>query len=144
MKTEYSYPLMIEQDTAGFYLVTFPDVPEAGSDGETEAEALAGALDSLIAALGGYIHQRRDIPNPSPAALGQKVMSLPSLVAAKLALYQALRETGMNNVELGRLLGISETAVRRLLDLDHRSHIGQVEAALELLGRRLVVTVEAA
>jgi antitoxin HicB len=144
MKTEYSYPLTIEQDTAGFYLVTFPDVPEAGSDAETEVEVLAGALDSLIAALGGYINQRRDIPKPSPAKRGQKVIALPSLAAAKLVLYQALCETGMTNVELGRLLGVSETAVRHLLDLDHRSPIGQVEAALEILGRRLVVTVEAA
>jgi hypothetical protein len=31
--------------------------------------------------------------------------------------------------------------VRRLLDLDHRSDIGQIEAALATLGKRLEITV---
>jgi antitoxin HicB len=72
------------------------------------------------------------------------VISVPTLIAAKLALYEAAREASVSNVELGRRLGISEVAVRRLLDLDHRSHISQVEAGLQALGRRLVVDVQAA
>jgi antitoxin HicB len=144
MTVKYAYPATIEVDEAGFHLVTFPDVPEAGTDAETENDALSQSVDCLIAALGGYINARRDIPNPSPAKPGQIVVALPPLVAAKLALYQTLREQGVNNMELGRRLGISEGAVRRLLDLDHRSHIGQVDAALSVLGKRLMITVEAA
>ncbi len=55
-----------------------------------------------------------------------------------------MRTAGMSNVALGRRLGISEGAVRRLLDLDHRSHISQIEAGLQALGYRLVMTVQAA
>ncbi len=66
---------------------------------------------------------------------------MPPLVAAKLALYRAMRGAGSTRVALGKRLGISEGAVRRLLDLDHRSHIGQVEAGLAVLGKRLVVEV---
>ncbi len=69
---------------------------------------------------------------------------MPSLPAAKLALYQAMREAGLTNVALGRCLKVSEAAVRRLIDLDHRSHIGQIEGALAALGKRLVVEVERA
>ncbi len=47
----------------------------------------------------------------------------------------------MTRVALGKRIGVSEGAVRRLLDLDHRSHIGQVETALAALGMRLVVEV---
>ena len=140
----FSYPATVEVDTAGFHLVTFPDVPEAGTDAETREEALHEATDALIAALGGYLHGRRPIPRPSKAKSGQMVITLPALVAAKLALYEAMRETGSSNAELGRRLGISEGAVRRLLDLDHRSHISQVEAGLQVLGHRLVVDVQAA
>ena len=68
-------------------------------------------------------------------------MTLPPLIAAKLALYQAMREAGLTRVALAERLGLSEGAVRRLLDLDHRSHIGQVDAALAVLGKRLVVEV---
>ena len=69
---------------------------------------------------------------------------MPALVTAKLALYEAMRTGNVTNVELGRRLGISEGAVRRLVDLDHRSHIGQIETALAILGYRLVVEVHAA
>ena len=52
---KFIYPATIDVDTAGFYLVTFPDVPEAGTDAENREEAIAEAPDSLIAALGGYM-----------------------------------------------------------------------------------------
>lgn len=139
-----TYPATIDVDTAGFHLVTFPDIPEAGTDAETREDALREAPDALIAALGGYIEARRAIPSPSKAKRGQVMVALPVLAAAKLALYEAMRTAQITNVELGQRLGISEGAVRRLLDLDHRSHIGQVEAALAVLGRRLVVDIYAA
>jgi len=97
-----------------------------------------------MAALGGYIEARRPIPAPSKAKRGQVMVTLPVLAAAKLALYEAMQTAQITNAELGRRLGISEGAVRRLLDLDHRSHIGQVEAALAALGHRLVVAIDAA
>jgi antitoxin HicB len=140
----FCYPATVTLDAAGFFLVTFPDVPEAGTDAETREEALHNAVDALIAALGGYIQGRRPLPLPSPAQPGQVLIPVPVLVAAKLALYEAMRAVSLSNVELGRRLDISEGAVRRLLDLDHRSHIAQVEAALQALGQRLVVEVQAA
>jgi antitoxin HicB len=123
MTQPFDYPATIVQDEAGFYLVTFPDVPEAGTDGRTLDEGLAEAQDALVAALGGYINERRDLPKPSRIRKGQVVVSLPPLVAAKLALYRAMREVGISKVALGKRLGVSEAAIRRLLDLDHRSHI---------------------
>ena len=63
----FCYPATVTVDTAGFFLVTFPDVPEAGTDAETREEALHNAVDALIAALGGYIQARRTLPLPSPA-----------------------------------------------------------------------------
>ncbi len=140
----FHYPATITVDTAGFYLVTFPDVPEAGTDAQTREDALHDAGDTLIAALGGYVQARRPIPRPSKAKPRQVLVTLPTLVTAKLALYEAMRTGGVSNVELGRRLGLSEGAVRRLLDVDHRSHIGQVEAGLQALGHRLMVEVQAA
>ena len=54
-----------------------------------------------------------------------------------------MRERGLSNAALARRLGTMEGTVRRLIDLDHRSHIGQVEAALVALGQRLVVATQA-
>ncbi len=138
---EFSYPVDLTPQDDGSVLVTFPDVRGAVTDGDSKAEALFEAADCLVAALGGYIELRRDIPAPSHPRRGQPVITVPPLVAAKLALYRAMRGSGLTRVAVGKRLGISEGAVRRLLDLDHRSHIGQVEAALAVLGKRLVVEV---
>ena len=136
-----AYPVRLEAEEGGSVLASFPDVPEALTEGATEREALAE--DCLIAALGGYIEARRDVPRPSPGR-GRPLVALPALAAAKIALYRAMRERGLGNAALARRLGTVEGTVRRLLDLDHRSHIGQVEAALHALGQRLVVATRAA
>ena len=70
---------------------------------------------------------------------GQETVAVPLLVAAKLALYTAMREQGMTKVGLARLMGLSEGAIRKLVNPNHRSHIRQVEKALRKVGRRLVV-----
>ena len=140
---QLAYPVTLAPQAEGTMLVSFPDVPEALTEGTTEREALAEAEDCLIAALGGYINDRRNIPHPSPAR-GCSVVILPALVAAKLALYQAMREQGVSNVALAGQLGVMEGTIRRLLDLDHRSHIGQIEAALKIFGKRLVIAARAA
>lgn len=139
-----AYPASLKREKGGTILVSFPDVPEALTEGESVNASLTEAQDALLAALGGYINDRRAIPSPSKARRGQRLVFLPPLPAAKLALYQAMHEASLTNVALGRRLKISETAVRRLIDIDHRSHIGQIEEALAALGKRLVVEVEKA
>jgi antitoxin HicB len=138
MKPAFPYRL---QPEAGGVLVQFIDVPEAHTFGPTEADAGGEhSRDCLIAALGGYIRLGRAIPRPSPAQ-GQPVVILPPLVTAKLALYEAMRAQRITRTELARRLGAQENAIRRLLDLDHRSHIDQVDRALAALGKRLEVRV---
>ena len=103
----------------GSILCSFPDIPEALTEGATEVEALAEAQDCVIAALGGYVEGRHPIPAPSPVR-GRATVALPVLVAAKIALYGAMHEQGVSNTALAERLGLSEGAVRRLIDLDHR------------------------
>ena len=136
----HAFPYAFEPEESGGVLVQFVDVPEAHTSGATEAAAGELALDCLIAALGGYIRLARKLPRPSPAR-GRPVATLPPLVAAKLALYEAMRAQGITRTELARRLGLQENGVRRLLDLDHRSHIDQIDRALAVLGKRLGVRV---
>jgi antitoxin HicB len=135
------FPVVLDPEPDGSAInVSFPDVRGALTWGDDEAEALSLAEDCLIAALGGYMKLNKSIPRPSPSR-GRPTVALPPLVAAKLALYEAMREQRVSGEGLAVRLGIAEPAVRRLLDLDHRSHIDQVEAALRCLGKRLEVTV---
>ena len=135
----YIYPCVLQPEEDGGFSVSFPDVEGANTGGATREEALSMAEDALVAALGAYHYLRRDVPLPGPVEKGQESVPLRPVVAAKVALGTAMRDQGITNVALGERLGISEAAVRKLLDPDHRSHISTVERALRALGRSLVV-----
>ena len=135
----YAYPCVLTPAEDGSLIATFPDVPEAITGGADRSEALALAEDALATALAGYVNAKWDIPVPSEAVAGRELVAVPTVVAAKLALYAAMREQRITNVELARRLGISESAVRKLANPDHRSHVGQVQKALRAVGRSLRV-----
>ena len=140
----YAYPCVLTPEEGGEFFVRFPDVPGALTCGDNRAEALLMAEDALAVALAGYVQQQRDIPAPSPVKAAQEIVTLPPLVAAKLALYTAMRQQGVTKVALAARLGLSESVVRRLVNPDHRSHISQVEKALRAVGRKLAVEDQAA
>jgi antitoxin HicB len=48
----------------------------------------------------------------------------------------------MRNTELARRLGVSETVVRRMLDPKHDTKPARIQAALNALGKRIVVGFE--
>ena len=136
----HAYPFTVAPDEDGRLVVAFTDVKGASTDGVDEPEAIANASDCLVAVLIGYITSREPIPRPSPAR-GRPTVTLPPLVAAKLALYSAMLEQHVTNPELATRMAKPEAVVRRLLDLDYRSDIGQIEEALAALGKRLEITV---
>jgi antitoxin HicB len=140
---QFIYPYTVFRSEDGAWQVRFADVPEALTEGETEAEAHALATDALIAALGGLVKMKGDIPKPSATDAGSVVV-VPMLQAAKLALYQAMREDGLNNVTLARKLHLLEGEVRRMIDLDHQTRIGTLEKALWQLGKQMASEVRRA
>ncbi len=147
----YAYPCNIVRDAEEAqatgreaWTVTFPDVYGANTGGWSWDEAVEMARDCLEVALGMHVKAREGIPTPGSLEAGQVLISVAPIVAAKLALYSAMREQGVTNVALAERLGIQENAVRRLLDPGHRSHITSVEKALHELGRSLVVEDEPA
>ena len=131
-----AYPVILAPDDNGTLLVTFPDVPEAVTFGENEADALKRAVDALETMLAARIADREDVPLPSPVA-GRPCAVLSALATAKVLLYRALLEAGVSNTELARRLGWHRPQVERLLDLNHASPLDQIETALAALGKRL-------
>jgi antitoxin HicB len=143
-RMRYAYPVVLAPEPDGSAVnVSFPDVPEALTWGDDEAEALELAEDCLVTALGFYVTAGRALPKPDPAR-GRPMLAVPPLVAAKLALYSAMREQGVSAAELTRRLGVGEKVVPALLQLKRRSYLGQLERALAALGVRLDVTVRSA
>lgn len=140
----YAYPCEIASEEDGELVVTFPDVPEAITGGRDRAETLRLAVDALGAALAGYVHGLRDIPQPSTVSPDQELVAVPALMAAKLALYSAMRSQHINESELARRLSIRPSAAHKLTDPDRHSRIGQLQAALDAVGCQLVIDVTAA
>ena len=140
----YTYPCILEPEDEDGFSIFFPDLPEALTCGDDRPSALDMAEDALIVALSGRIADRKHIPVPSAALPGQDSIPVPPLLAAKLALYTAIRNQGITQVALASRMGVSESVVRKLLDPGHRSHIENVVTALRILGRNLLTADRAA
>ncbi len=141
---QFSYPFNVKKEGAEF-IVTFPDIPEALTGADTREEAIDLARDSLIAALGGYIDDKRPIPEPSEKRPRQELAHLNPLEAAKVGLHMAMVDEKVGNVALGKRLGIDEKAVRRMLDLDQHTKIETINDALKSVFKyRLITSMERA
>jgi len=136
------FPVILDPNGAGGYIARFPDVPQAITEADTKAEALAWAEDALVVALTGYQDAGLDIPAPSRPKPAQPTLALPPYIAIKLVIYQAMRDQNVSQAELARRLGCDPRQVRRLMDLDHRSRLDLMERALAALGKRLLVDVQ--
>ena len=143
MANRYSYPIDLHEEPEGGFSVTFPDFDEAFTDGDSFAEAISEAADCLEEALAGRILRRDDIPAPSPAK-GRPTAVPGATLAAKTALYEALREERLSISAFAVSMGVHEREVLRMLDPGHATKIGRLEEALARFGKRLVVSVEEA
>ena len=130
-----AYPITLEADE-GTLLATSPDFPELTTFGYDREEAAARAVHALEEAIAARIHDRRDIPMPSQ---GETFAVLPTLTSVKVMLYQGMREQGVGKAELARRLGWHMPQVDRVLDVQHRSRLDQMDAALGAIGRQLHV-----
>jgi antitoxin HicB len=137
------YPVELTSDDNGTVLVTFPDVPEAVTFGGDEAEALLRAEDALLVMLSAYMDDHQPIPEPSPLD-GRPGVALKVVAAGKVVLHNTLLASGKRKADLARMLNLAPTLVDRLLSLHHKSRIEQIETALAVLGKRLVVDVREA
>jgi antitoxin HicB len=134
------YPAILTPAEEGGFIVTFPDVPEAITQGEDEEEALLYAVDALETALSLYVDKRCPLPAPSDPK-GRPTVRPSALECAKLGVYQAMVEQGVRKAELAWRLGWHPPQVDRLFDLRHASRLDQIEAAARALGRDLEVRV---
>jgi antitoxin HicB len=135
----FGYRFTLQREENGWWLVRFPDVPEALTEGETKDEARENAPDCLLAALEGYMKAGWAIPRPSPPRRGDERAALPSLVTAKLAVYDTMRARGWSRLKLAKELGVAENAVRRLLNLRHGSQMRLIDAALARMNVELPI-----
>ena len=132
------YPIELEEDD-GTIMVTSPDFPELTTFGSDRSEALARAVDAFDEAIAARIHLGQEIPSPSR---GRNRVKLPTLTAVKVILYQGMKDQGIGKAELARRLGWHLPQVDRVLDVNHRSRLDRMDAALGAIGRHLEVSAK--
>jgi antitoxin HicB len=137
----FTYPARFKTGGDGRILVEFVDLPRVATDGKDAQEAMEEAMDALGSDLSIRLSRREEIPAPSAAKRGQRLISVPLWLAPKLALYIAMRDQGVNNSELARRLGVHERVIRRMLDPEHGSKPAKIEAALAALGKLMTLDV---
>jgi len=140
MSNQFNYPIKLTKQKEGGYLVRFPDLPEAITQGENRDDALMEAVDCLEEAIAHRISRKLEIPAPSQRKRC-KYVALSATFSAKVALYLAMKEQKLSNISLANKLHCDEKEVRRLLDPHYNSKLPRIEEALFLLGKRLQVEV---
>lgn len=135
------YPAKFEEAEEGGYVVTFRDIPEAVTQGDTEAEAMEMAEDVLISSMDFYIDDRRPVPAPSKQLKGERLVELPLSVATKVLLLNEMIKSGVSNAELARRLHTRPQDVQRIVTLKHSTKIDTLDAALRALGKHLKISV---
>jgi antitoxin HicB len=136
------YPVKLTADpAAGGYVVTFPDIPEAITQGDSREHALHMALEALEAALEFYFDDKRAVPLPSAPKRGQATVELAASLAAKVLLLNEMITQQVRPAELARRLNTTPQEVNRLTNLRHTTRIDSIAHALHALGRELELRV---
>jgi antitoxin HicB len=137
----YVFAAQLTPDPDGGLVVTFPDVPEALSHGADRSEARRNAAEALGLALRGYLVEGR--PLPLSLARGDDLVAIPvdAHDALKIAVVEAFRTSALSKAEFARQLGKAVTEAQRILDPDHPTKLGALQAALATFGKEVIVSV---
>jgi antitoxin HicB len=133
------YSIRIRRD-GRFFLVTFPDLPEAITQGASEKQALRAAKEALETALDFYFEENRIVPSPSPLKRGQKFVELPVSLAAKVLLLNEMLLQKVRPAELARRLHTTPQEINRLTNVRHTSKIDGIAEAMKALGKSLQIS----
>ena len=140
----FEYAVTLTPAEEGGFVVTCRDLPQLVTQGEDVADALAEASDAMDEVFAAYMQGKLDFPASSKARRGEHLVAPPAVTVAKAALCVAMKEAHITNVQLARQLGVDEKEVRRLLDLHYASKLPRIAQAVAMLGKRLVIGLEAA
>ncbi|MDR5783939.1 type II toxin-antitoxin system HicB family antitoxin [Caballeronia sp. LZ065] len=134
------YPARFEPDTGGF-VVTFRDIPEAITQGDSLQEACEMAADALLTAMDFYFEDKRLVPLPSKVKKDEVLVALPTSVSVKILLLNEMIAQGVTPSELARRLNTRPQDVNRIMTLNHATKIDTIAHALAVLGKRLEISV---
>ena len=135
----FHFPINFNLQDEGGFLVTFPDFPEAITQGETIEECLLEAKDCLEEALALRIDEKLEIPLPSNNDKNQYKVS-PSLeIVLKLLMYLSIKESQLTSQELADKLNLDQKSLEKITNPRHHIELSIFEKILHILGKDISV-----
>lgn len=139
----FRYPITVSfDDESNEYEISYRDFNDLYSTALTEDDIELEAKDGLTAFIAELIESRIPVPAPSVGETDDITVHLPVLTCLKIALHNAMINTGTRKADLARKLNQKGPQIDRLLDVDHASKVETLEQALYLLGYEVSVSVE--
>ena len=112
--------------------VTFPDIPEAITCGQTENAAMVMAEDVLLSCVEIYFEKGWPFPLMRQGKTGEKAVYLPESVYAKILLHNALLEKGISKTQFAQLLDTTLSEVDRIFEPHRKTSSVLLNRALTL------------
>jgi antitoxin HicB len=136
-----AYPVTLTpENNDGGFVVTFRDIPEAITPGETVEESLAMAAEALELAMDFYFEV--SVPCPClPLRSGASMLSSLRSACPKVLLLNEMIGKGVRPAELARRLKTTRQEVNRLTDLHHTTKTNGMAGAMKVLGKTLEICV---
>lgn len=143
MKTP-TYFAHIERQEDGSFLVRFPDVPGALSEGTTVDEAVANAREALTGVLGALHDAGEAVPRPAIEAGPNRFPIQPDPdTAVPVMLRWAREDAGLTQAQLADRMGITQQAYQKLERTGGNPSIKTLAKVARALGLHFAVSIEA-
>ena len=137
----YQYPVTLEDNGEGGFLLHFRDVPQINSEISSPDELQKTAIDALITAADICFEKKIPFPKPSEPNDGEKLIALPISVVAKILLHDAMLKANIRPSDLARRMKTSPQEVSRIIDLKHTTKIDTIQKAFRAFGQDLDIFV---
>ncbi len=134
-----AYPCIVKPVKSGGFTVSFPDMDECFTEGDTLEEALFNAAEVLSLTLEGRIDE--GLPVPKPGRIKGATYVAPEARTQAALLVRAARGNRPLS-EVARAMGTSWPAAQRLENPRHSPTLKQLERAAAALGKKLVLGFE--
>ena len=143
MMQTFTYPALFEPgDAVGVVVASFPDIPEAITEGEGRADARRMAADALGTALLAYVRAGRALPRPGRIAKGLEAIAVePTLPQSSRSSLLSMRPASVSASSAAVSARTSAKSAASSIPCT-RPRSARLTSALRTLGRRLVVGVE--
>jgi len=135
------YQALFTPQPEGGYTVTFPDIPEAITEGDSMEAATFAASEALTLALECILEASEPVPASREYAEGLWISPYASVQAA-VALRLARLAQGKSMADVARALHTSWSAAQRLESPRANPTLRQLERAAAAMGRRLCLALE--